>query len=258
MRSGPVRQASSSPAVELRSVTLVAVTGVALGPTIEALRASMARAEFGDVLLLSHRPPPVEEPGICWRQIEPIRSRDDYSRFMLRGLVEHVRTPYALCVQWDGFVLDGSGWDPAFLEYEYIGAPWPHFHDDHNVGNGGFSLRSRRLLEASRALPLDPPLLEDVIICRRYRPRLEHHGIRFAPEAIARRFSYERMAPRGDEFGFHGSFNLVRFLPADQALRLIRRLEPELLARNERWELLGWALRHGRFSFALEMLRRLA
>ena len=218
----------------------------------------MAQADFAEVLLLSDRPPPVEEPRILWRRIEAIRSRDDYSRFMLRGLVEHIRTPHALCVQWDGYVLDGSAWDRAFLDYDYIGAPWPHFHDGHSVGNGGFSLRSRRLLEASRALPLDPPLLEDVIICRRCRPQLEAQGIRFAPEAIARRFSYERMPPGGDEFGFHGSFNLVRLLPPDPALRLIRSLEPELLARNERWELLGWALRQGHFPLALEMLRRLA
>lgn len=218
----------------------------------------MGQADFGDVLLLSNRPPPSEERGICWRQIEPIRSRDDYSRFMLRGLVEHIRTSHALCVQWDGYVLDGSAWDPTFLDLDYIGAPWPHFQDGHDVGNGGFSLRSRKLLEASRALPLDPPLLEDVIICRRCRPQLEQQGIRFAPEAIAQRFSYERMPPRGDEFGFHGSFNLVRLLPADQGLRLIRSLEPELLARNERWELLSWAFRRGRFALALEMLRRLA
>jgi hypothetical protein len=243
---------------QLPAVTLVAVTGVALAATLEALRASLAQADFAEVLLLSDRPPPSKEPGISWRQIEPIRSRDDYSRFMLRGLVEHIRTPHALCVQWDGYVLDGSAWDPAFLEYDYVGASWPHFHDDHNVGNGGFSLRSRRVLEASRELPLDPPLIEDVIICRRCRPDLERQGIRFAPEAVASRFSYERMPPRGDEFGFHGSFNLVRLLPADQALRLIRSLEPELLARSERWELLGWALRRGRFAFALEMLRRLA
>lgn len=237
---------------------MVAVTGVAHGPTIEALRASMAQAHFADVLLLSDRPPQVEEPGIRWRQIGPIRSRDDYSRFMLCDLAEHIKTSHALCVQWDGYVVNGGAWDPAFLDYDYIGAPWPHFHDDHNVGNGGFSLRSMKLLKASRALPLVPPLLEDVIISRRCRPQLEQRGIRFAPEAIARRFSYERMPPRGDEFGFHGSFNLVRFLPADQVLRLIRGLEPELLARNERWELLGWSLRHGRFGLALEMLRRLA
>ena len=239
-------------------MTLVAATGVALGPTVEALRASMAQAHFADVLLLSDRPPSAEVPGIRWVRIEPIKSRDDYSRFMLRDLVEHIQTSHALCVQWDGYVMDGGAWDPVFLDFDYIGAPWPHFHDDHDVGNGGFSLRSRRLLEASRELPLDPPLLEDVIICRRCRPRLEEQGMRFAPEAVARRFSYERMPSRGDEFGFHGSFNLVRLLPPDQGLRLIRSLEPELLARNERWELLGWAIRHGRLPLALEMLRRLA
>ena len=218
----------------------------------------MAQAQFADVVLLSDLSPQVEAPGIRWVRIEPITSRDDYSRFMLRDLAEHIGTSHALCVQWDGYVFDGSAWDPAFLEYDYVGAPWPHFHDGHNVGNGGFSLRSRRLLEASRELPLDPPLLEDVIICRRCRPQLERQGIRFAPEAVARRFSYERTPPHGDEFGFHGSFNLVKRLPPDQALRVIRSLEPELLARNERWELLRWALRHGLAGLALEMLRRLA
>jgi hypothetical protein len=242
---------------DLSSVTLVAATGVALAATVKALRASMIQADFAEVLLLSNCPPPAEAEGIRWRRIEPIRSRDDYSRFMLRNLVEHIRTPHALCVQWDGYVLDGGAWDPAFLDYDYIGAPWPHFHDAHNVGNGGFSLRSRRLLEASRVLPLDPPLLEDVIICRRCRPDLERQGIRFAPEAVARRFSYERMDPLGRQFGFHGSFNLVKRLPAHRALQLIHSLEPELLARNERRELLAWAVGHGRLRLAMEMLRRL-
>ena len=250
-REPPVR-------ADLTSVTLVAVTGVALTGTVAALRASMAQADFADVLLLSDQSHSVEQFGINWRRIEPIRSRDDYSRFMLRGLADHIGTPHALCVQWDGYVLNGEAWDPAFLEYDYIGAPWPHFRDGHNVGNGGFSLRSRRLLEASRQLPLEQPLLEDVMICRRFRPQLEQQGIRFGPEAVARRFSYERMPPRGDEFGFHGSFNMVRRVSADQALQVIRNLEPELLARNEKWELLRWAVAHGRVRLALEMLRRLA
>jgi hypothetical protein len=242
----------------LTSVTLVAVTSVALAPTIEALRSSMAQVQFADVLLLSDQPSPPGVAGIGWRKIEPITCREDYSRFMLRDLAQHIATPHALCVQWDGYVLDGRAWDPAFLDFDYIGAPWPHFGDGYNVGNGGFSLRSRRLLEACRELPLDAPPLEDVIISRRCRPRLEQQGMRFAPEAIARRFSYERIRQSGDEFGFHGVFNLVRLVPAAHALRLIRRLEPGMLARNERWELLGWALRHGRVRLALEMLRRLA
>lgn len=218
----------------------------------------MTQADFADVLLLSDRSPSVEQFGINWGRIDPIRSRDDYSRFMLRELADHIDTSHALCVQWDGYVIDGGAWDPAFLEYDYIGAPWPHFRDGHNVGNGGFSLRSRRLLEACRELPLEQPLLEDVMICRRFRPRLEQQGIRFAPEAVARRFSYERMPPRGDEFGFHGSFNLVRLVSSDEAVQLIQGLEPELLAKNEKWELLRWALKHGRLRVAFEMLRRLA
>ncbi|MEA3059119.1 MAG: hypothetical protein QOE50_531 [Sphingomonadales bacterium] len=246
------------PRPDLTSVTLVAVTSVALAATTEALLASMAQARFADVLLLSDQPPSAEGTGIRWHQIHPITSRENYSRFMLRDLAHHIRTPQALCIQWDGYVLDGAAWDPAFLDYDYIGAPWPHFRDGNNVGNGGFSLRSRRLLEACRELPLDAPPLEDVIICRHCRPQLEKQGIRFAPETVARRFAYERTPPSGDEFGFHGVFNLVRHLPPSHALRLLRELEPGMLARTERWELLGWALRHGRFRLALEMLRRLA
>lgn len=243
---------------DLTSVTLVAVTSVALELTIEALRASMAEARFGDVLLLSDQRLPDNCPGIRWHHIEPITSREAYSRFMLRDLAQHITTKHALCVQWDGYVLDGRAWVPAFLDYDYIGAPWPHFSDSFNVGNGGFSLRSRRLLEACRELPITEPPLEDIIIGRRCRSHLEQKGMRFAPEDIARRFSYERFPPTGSEFGFHGVFNLVRHISSSQLLRLVSSLEPGLIARNERWELLAWALRHGRIRLAFEMLRRLA
>jgi hypothetical protein len=241
----------------LDSVTLVAITSVAIGPTIEALRSSMRQARFARVLLLSDQPPGDEATGIEWRRIEPLRSRSDYSRFMLRDLAEHIETPHALCVQWDGFILDGAAWDPGFLDYDYVGAPWPHFADSHRVGNGGFSLRSRELLSACKELPFDGSQPEDVLICRRCRPELETRGLRFAPEQVARRFAYERMPPRGDEFGFHGAFNLVRMLPPARVLPLFRSLEPSVLARSERFELLRWALANGRLGLAIEMARRL-
>ena len=137
----------------LPSVSLVAVTSVALDATVDALRASMDQVDFGQVLLLSDMPPQTStDPRIEWRRIERLGSSADYSRFMLRELGDHIATDHALCVQWDGFVLDGAAWDPAFLDYDYIGAVWPHFDDSHNVGNGGFSLRSRKLLEASRQI----------------------------------------------------------------------------------------------------------
>lgn len=241
----------------LDDVTLVAVTSVAIAATLAALRSSMTQATFGRVLLLSDRPPPDDHPGIAWRRIDPLRSRADYSRFMLRNLADHIETPHALCVQWDGFVLDGNAWDPAFLDYDYLGAEWPHFSDDHRVGNGGFSLRSRELLKACRNLPFDGSQAEDVVICRLCRPLLEEQEFRFAPVAVARRFAYERTRPAGGEFGFHGAFNLVRMLSPHDALALFRGLEPGVLARSERLELLRWALANGRLGLCLEMARRL-
>lgn len=218
----------------------------------------MRQADFGQVLLLSDQRPADLDPAITWRPIEPLRSRADYCRFMLRELASHISTSHALCIQWDGFVLNGAGWDPNFLDYDYIGALWPQFHDGHNVGNGGFSLRSRRLLEACRHLPFTGSEPEDVLIGRLRRPRLEEQGMHFAPEEIASRFSYERTKRAGGEFGFHGAFNLVRYLSARASLRLFRSLEPGLIAPNERWELLRWALIRGRLRLAMTILARLA
>lgn len=242
----------------LGDVTLVAVTSVALDATVDALHKSMRQARFAEILLLSDRAPSLHtDPAINWRPIERLRSRSDYSRFMLLELANHIATTHALCIQWDGFVLSGDAWNPRFLDYDYIGAVWPHFGDTHNVGNGGFSLRSRRLLELCRELPFDDSQMEDVVIGRLCRGQLEEQGIRFAPEELARSFSYERTPPNGREFGFHGAFNLVRMLPARASLELFRTLEPGMLARSERWEILRWAFGRGRLRLIAEMLLRL-
>ena len=242
---------------KLPSVTLVAVTSVALGATVAALRASIRQAEFANVLLLSHEQPGQLDAAIEWRRIHRLRSRADYSKFMLRDLAGHISSEHALCVQWDGFVVNGAAWEPEFLHYDYIGAVWPHFRDNYNVGNGGFSLRSKKLLEACRELPATGPGLEDVLISRVHRPQLERSGLRFAPDDVARRFSYERTAPTGAEFGFHGAFNLVRYLSPADAARLFRSLDPGILAANERWELLRWALARGQLTLAGTMFARI-
>jgi hypothetical protein len=241
----------------LTQVTLVAVTSVALTATLAALRHSMRQGQFGRALLLSDRQPDgLSDSGIEWRAIAPLRSRADYSRFVLHALADHIDTSHALVVQWDGFVRDGSRWREEFLDHDYIGAPWPQYRME--VGNGGFSLRSRRLLQATRMLPAtgDP---EDVMICRIHRQFLEqNHGLRFAELDVAKLFSYERGRSDRLEFGFHGVFNIAAELPADAELAALSSLEPgvigeressELLARSVRagnWPLLRLALRHHR------------
>ncbi|MFL6727080.1 MAG: DUF5672 family protein [Sphingomicrobium sp.] len=259
MRAGLVKSRSPGPRPSLDNVTLVAVTSVALPATAAALERSIRQASFAEVLLLSDLPPPADaDPAIIWRRIAKLGSRRDYSRFMLRELADHVATGHALCIQWDGFVLNGAAWEPCFLNYDYIGAVWPHFGDGKNVGNGGFSLRSRRLLDVCKNLPFDGSEPEDVVISRLCRDVIEEQGLRFAPEAVARQFAYERTAPTGREFGFHGAFNLVRYLRRGDAARTFSELEPGMLSRNERLEILMWALSRGRIKLGLTMLSRLS
>lgn len=240
------------PPLLLPQVTLLAVTDVALAATARALALSQYGIRFGDALFLSPVPPPPDTPA-TWRVIASLGSRGAYSRFMLHDLGRHIATSHALCVQWDGYVLNPAGWDPTFLDYDYIGAPWPQFADGMSVGNGGFSLRSRALIEACRALPV-PDEPEDVAICRTHRPMLEAQGLRFAPEQVARRFAFERTRPTGREFGFHGAFNLAggTDLPA-----LFAALEPELLNRREHRQTLQAALRRGDWRLAATLWRRL-
>ncbi len=133
---------------------------------------------------------------------------------MLKSLAPHIRTSHALLVQWDGFVVNPGAWDPAFLDCDYLGAKWFWHTDGMRVGNGGFSLRSRRLLDALQ----DPRIVlveaEDVTIGRAFRPLLEQeYGIRFGSEELADRFAFEAAYPIGAPFGFHGLFNFCRTVP---------------------------------------------
>lgn len=132
---------------------------------------------------------------------KPIRSIEDYCRFMVKDLAEHIKTPHCLVVQWDGYVINPKFWKEDYRQYDYIGAPWKA---DGQIGNGGFSLRSKRLLEALRAEPFTGPFTpEDEYICRHNRKRLEaDHGIRFCSPATGLLFSAEDIVYRG-QFGFH-------------------------------------------------------
>lgn len=237
-------------------VTLVAVSSVALEATAAALRHSLGQIWFDHALLLSDEcPPGLAGSGIEWRRIGRLESRADYSRFMLHHLADHLETEHALVVQWDGFVRDGGRWRDEFLDYDYIGAVWPQFSDDCRVGNGGFSLRSRRLIEAAREVPFGSEP-EDVLLCRTHRHMLENkYNIRFAGVEIARQFAYEREIRSGDEFGFHGIYNCSAEISDDKLARLIGSLEPGVVGSRESVDLILKALARGDMRLARLCLR---
>jgi len=121
-----------------------------------------------------------------------------------------VKTDHVLIFQYDGFILNPSAWTDEFLRYDYVGAPWHGPGSPQVGGNGGFSLRSKRLLDligknyrkiGGQIFP------EDLWICEKARPFLEKEGIKFAPKEISSIFSKEgneRGVFWNGEFGFHG------------------------------------------------------
>ena len=243
----------------LPEVTLLAVSSVAIGPTIAALRTCLERVRFGAVLFLTDKEQPDQcDPEIEWRSIPRIESKHAFSAFMLRDLHSHIKTSHMLCVQWDGYILDASAWSSEFLNYDYVGAPWPHFDDAMSVGNGGFSLRSTRLMAICAQFRDITGESEDVVICRNWRSRLESEfAMRFAPKAVARRFSFERFPRHGGEFGFHGVFNMVDIIGAQRMTQVMKSLEIGVMADNEHSEVLRWALRRGRLGLAWSVARRM-
>lgn len=253
----PFRNSPAARRPDLTQVTLLAATGVAHAATLAAMSRSLAQVRFAQALLLSDRPAANTVDGIACRQIKPLRSYDDYSRFVLARLADHVTTSHVLLVQWDGFVTDAGQWDEAFLDYDYVGAPWSHFRSGPTVGNGGFSLRSRRLLAACAQIRLGAGEAEDVAICRRYRPMLERDlGIRFAPPALAARFAREHASSTGRTFGFHGVRNLPAVLGRGETAALLRDLDEGLIRRGEARDMAVWALRRGEFRLARALLGR--
>jgi len=176
-----------------------------------AMRLSLAAMDFADAVFISDSG--ADTGGARHVAIDPLAGRVAYSRFVMKDLLRHIETEHMLLIQWDGYVVNPAAWRDDFLDHDYIGARWGFHKDAHCVGNGGFSLRSRRLLEALQDPAIDLFEPEDEMICRHYRPMLEsRYGMRFAPPDVADRFSFETTYPQGRPLGFHGLFNMWLFL----------------------------------------------
>ncbi|BAN23603.1 glycosyl transferase family 17 [Caballeronia insecticola] len=236
-------------------ITLVSVTGLADAQgAAYALALSLRQMPGARALLCCPHPPSDLPPGIRHCRIAPLNYHE-YSWFMMFALWRLIETDYVLTVQSDGWVLDASNWTDSFFEYDYIGAPthiariqseggaqWVQGYSWYErlgqpgqvitpVLNGGFSLRSRKMLRAlidhrHIKVELNPPddLIgeplrmqwvgagpnEDVQLTVVLREQLQAAGLRFAPLDLAMQFSIEHSGPlhRVDTlarlFGHHG------------------------------------------------------
>jgi hypothetical protein len=161
--------------------------------------------------------------GEEFHPINPIESTADYSHFLLNIVPYFVDADAVLVIQWDGMPHAAQHWDADFLNYDYIGAPWGNCNESVAVGNGGFSLRSRKLMETLKKLKIkcDPSLpdsdAEDVVICKHFRKEMLNAGCNFAPFALAQKFSVEN-TDSTVTFGFHGVFNFPGALREQELL----------------------------------------
>lgn len=206
---------------KLDSVTLLGIDCVDIDRLILAADICLKNFEFSEVKLLTSLP--TSHPNIV--SIPPIRSIEEYSRFAIADLDQYVTTPHVLVIQYDGFILNPDAWSDSFLEYDYIGAPWlvkdwsiekfgfsPATKGQMLVGNGGFSLRSKKLTSELARMSKNGEFQnyhpEDVVISLHKRHQLEQNGIVFAPVPVAKRFSFEAEDDEkikwDGQFGFHG------------------------------------------------------
>ena len=190
-----------------------------------ALKISLKEIEFGSVKLLSSEPPKEKYSNIEYISIPPMNNISDYSRFIIEDLHKYFKTTHCLIIQSDSWVVDSNNWKNKFLEFDYIGAPWTSKIQispklvlnlkKNIVGNGGFSLRSQKLVETTSKLNFDslkfPYKNEDVIICHYLYNEMVNSGINFAPPKIAAQFSMEDEKTNNSfgyyansVFGFHG------------------------------------------------------
>ena len=211
--------------MNLEQVTLVSMTSVDIDATIKALQKSCNEINFGAVLLITDREPDNLPYPIEYKHITPMTSLTEYSYNMIYKLEEYIHTDYALIIQADGYVVNPTHWKDEFLDYDYIGAPFALPSDNFSyrdikgnifrVGNGGFSLRSKKLIGLPNKLGLEWKSFhgyynEDGFICAMNRHIYEEEGCEFAPLDIAKYFSHEVDIPETQgitPFGFHGKHN---------------------------------------------------
>lgn len=191
--------------LNLSSVTLICLTGKDFPAHDYAIQKSTEKINFGGVKVVYDY---------------KIRNIEDWNRRVIFDLYKYVDTEFAILIHPDGYIIRPELWNPDWLNYDYIGAPWPLPKDDYSyrdvdgdivrVGNS-VSLRSKKIMELPSQLNL--PWIsyygntnEDGFLCCHNKHLLEEAGCVFAPLEVAVHFSKEHEIPENkglNTFAFH-------------------------------------------------------
>lgn len=210
----------------LKNVTLISIDlrsdQALIDKAVAALEYSCRGLNFGAVKLVAGCKPSAPSVALEFYHVEEPVGMNAYNNFMLNNLADYIDTEFCLVIQADGFVTNPQAWTDEFLKYDYIGAPWWGYGRDKIIGNGGFSLRSKKLLKLCQGFKNNGEHPEDDVVCVQKRAELEAAGIKFAPLELAYKFSTETQIPDPallykpcHALGFHGTHNpIVKMLGA--------------------------------------------
>jgi hypothetical protein len=213
--------------MNLSNVTLVMTDGIGDDQNAsKAVKYSIKDIKFKHVKFLT---PSKTTYDFCETvNIQKITSPQDYNKFCLTELHAYVDTDYCITIQSDGFIINPNKWSDEFFNYDYIGAPWslinlkvnlpryPLVFDQnlknkkqYQIGNGGFSFRSKKLLKLTSSLYTDDMygMPEDVVISILLREKLENFGMKFVDDIdFAAKFSCEATTINGKKYSSNNSF----------------------------------------------------
>ena len=198
--------------LNLSNIDIININCVEPKKSAAVLKLCTQKIQFGRVILFTDVDIKPDDFEVI--KVDTISSTEQYSDFCLR-LNKFLNNDYVLIVQNDGFITNPEMWNDDFLNYDYIGAPWNQtFVIGQRVGNGGFSLRSKKFLEFSSLFSTTEGCPEDNFLCLNKYYEALNYGLKYAPLKVANEFAYEYPHPlRGKfdpekQFGFHGKFNI--------------------------------------------------
>lgn len=216
--------------LNLSNVTIVCIDG--LGDEIEKIKNIFTicckEINFFDKKIITSNTNAKTDSFFTIVTIDKISSYQEYQKFCILNLNNYIESDYALFIQTDGFISNPNLWDDTFLNYDYIGAPWIHEivpnpflwtnnGTENMVGCGGFSLRSKKFLNACSNFPKEyihdlvyRGVNEDIITSVVFKKHLENNmNCKFADVTVAKKFAQGSIPFKPGasnlSFGFHNS-----------------------------------------------------
>jgi hypothetical protein len=170
-----------------------------------AFDVSTSYMDFGAVKMLTHPRVGKFEGYEVLEVLPDIQTRTEGSKWIIENIYKYIDTTHYLYIHADGFILNPDAWEEQFLAYDYVAAPSPW--EEYSCVCGGFTLRSKALMEYVATNKHDWFHPEDYVIAIERRDELEKKGFTFAPRDVAERFCHEKNARYfqgwDGEFGFH-------------------------------------------------------